>query len=176
MAAADQFHPYRHGAGPARSGLIATLTYGFARVGAALKMRVEDPQSKGSGWLIRLHEKGGKQHMMPCHHALAEALHAYTAAAGIDPMLTRCAPHDRRASFHLDALSVAPHLIRSQSRQPSPEGGAEVRAGSKITHQRGSCGLTPRQASIFAESLGSVSPPRPRHIRPRGGERDKVAR
>jgi site-specific recombinase XerD len=63
--------------------LIATLTYGFARVGAALKMRVEDLQSKGSGWLIRLHEKGGKQHMMPCHHALAEALHVYIAAAGI---------------------------------------------------------------------------------------------
>jgi hypothetical protein len=37
-------------------------------------MRVEDLQSKGTGWLIRLHEKGGKQHMMPCHHALAEAL------------------------------------------------------------------------------------------------------
>jgi site-specific recombinase XerD len=64
--------------------LIATLTYGFARVGAALKMRVEDLQSKGSGWLIRLHEKGGKQHMMPCHHALAEALQAYIAAAGPD--------------------------------------------------------------------------------------------
>jgi site-specific recombinase XerD len=63
--------------------LIATLTYGFARVGAALKMRVEDLESKGSGWLIRLHEKGGKQHMMPCHPALAEALHAYIAAAGI---------------------------------------------------------------------------------------------
>jgi integrase len=46
-------------------------------------MRVEDLQSKGSGWLIRLHEKDGKQHMMPCHHALAEALHAYIAAAGI---------------------------------------------------------------------------------------------
>jgi integrase len=63
--------------------LIATLTYGFARIGTALKMRVEDLQSKRSGWLIRLHEKGGKQHMMLCHHALAEALHAYIAAAGI---------------------------------------------------------------------------------------------
>jgi site-specific recombinase XerD len=71
--------------------LIATLTYGFARIGAALKMRVEDLQSKGSGWLIRLHEKGGKQHMMPCHHALAEALHAYIAAAGIGP------PADKKA-------------------------------------------------------------------------------
>ncbi len=63
--------------------LIATLTYGFARIGAALKMKVEDLEPKGSGWLIRLHEKGGKQHVMPCHHALAEAMHAYTAAAGI---------------------------------------------------------------------------------------------
>jgi len=63
--------------------LIATLTYGFARIGAALKMRVEDLEPKGSGWLIRLHEKGGKEHVMPCHHALAEALHAYVAAAGI---------------------------------------------------------------------------------------------
>ena len=63
--------------------LIATLTYGFARIGAALKMRVEDLQPKGSGWLIRLNEKGGKQHSMPCHHSLAEHLHAYIAAAGI---------------------------------------------------------------------------------------------
>ena len=38
---------------------------------------------KGAGWQLRLHEKGGKHHVMPCHHALAEALHAYIAAAGI---------------------------------------------------------------------------------------------
>jgi site-specific recombinase XerD len=63
--------------------LIATLTYSFARIGAALKMKVEDLQPKGSAWRLRLHEKGGKHHEMPCHHALAEALHAYIAAAGI---------------------------------------------------------------------------------------------
>jgi site-specific recombinase XerD len=63
--------------------LIATLTYGFARIGAALHVRVEDLQPKGSGWLIRLHEKGGKQHSMPCHHSLAEHMHAYIVAAGI---------------------------------------------------------------------------------------------
>ena len=62
--------------------LIATLTYGFARIGAALKMKVDDLEPKGSSWLIRLHEKGGKQHVMPCHHALAELMHAYIAAAG----------------------------------------------------------------------------------------------
>ena len=63
--------------------LIATLTYGFARIGAALKMKVEDLEPKGSGWLIRLHEKGGKEHALPCHHALAELVHAYIAAAGL---------------------------------------------------------------------------------------------
>lgn len=63
--------------------LIATLTYAFARVGAALKMKVEDLRPKGAGWQVQLHEKGGKQHAMPCHHALAEMLHAYIAAAGI---------------------------------------------------------------------------------------------
>jgi integrase len=64
--------------------LIATLTYSFARIGAALKMKVEDLRSKGAGWQIVLHEKGGKHHVMPCHHALAEALRAYTAAADIE--------------------------------------------------------------------------------------------
>jgi site-specific recombinase XerD len=63
--------------------LIATLSYSFARITAALTMKVEDLQPKGSSWRLRLHEKGGKQHEMPCHHALAEALHAYIAAAGI---------------------------------------------------------------------------------------------
>ncbi len=63
--------------------LIATLTYSFARITAALKMKVEDLRPRGAGWSVRLHEKGGKHHTMPCHHALAEALHAYINAAGI---------------------------------------------------------------------------------------------
>ena len=63
--------------------LIATLTYSFARVSAALKMKVEDLRPRGAGWTVRLHEKGGKEHAMPCHHALAEALRAYIDAAGI---------------------------------------------------------------------------------------------
>ena len=63
--------------------LIATLTYSFARITAALKMKVDDLRPQGAGWRLRLHEKGGKHHAMPCHHALAEALHAYIATAGI---------------------------------------------------------------------------------------------
>lgn len=45
--------------------LIAMLTYSFARIGAALPMKVEDLRPKGAGWQIRLHEKGGKQHALP---------------------------------------------------------------------------------------------------------------
>jgi integrase len=63
--------------------LIATLTYSFARITAALRMKVEDLRSKGAGWQIQLHEKGGKEHAMPCHHALADTLRAYIDAAGI---------------------------------------------------------------------------------------------
>jgi site-specific recombinase XerD len=63
--------------------LIATLTYSFARIGAALNMKVEDLRPRGESWTLRLQEKGGKHHVMPCHHALAQELHAYIRAAGI---------------------------------------------------------------------------------------------
>jgi integrase/recombinase XerC len=63
--------------------LIATLTYSFARITTALRMKVEDLRPKGADWQVQLHEKRGKQHAMPCHHTLAEMLHAYIDAAGI---------------------------------------------------------------------------------------------
>src|SRR5260370_30062103 len=46
-------------------------------------MKGEDLQPRGAGWTIRPHEKGGKQHTMSCHHALAEALRACFDAAGL---------------------------------------------------------------------------------------------
>jgi integrase/recombinase XerC len=57
--------------------LIALMTYSFARVGAALAMRVEDVFVQNRRLWVRLHEKGGKRHEMPCHHLLDEYLHAY---------------------------------------------------------------------------------------------------
>jgi integrase/recombinase XerD len=38
---------------------------------------------RGAGWELGLREKGGKQHVISCHHALAELLHACIPAAGI---------------------------------------------------------------------------------------------
>jgi site-specific recombinase XerC len=63
--------------------LIGTLTYSFARIGAVPKMKVEDVRPQGAGWEILLHEKGGKEQIMACHHQLAALLHAYIAAADI---------------------------------------------------------------------------------------------
>jgi site-specific recombinase XerD len=64
--------------------LIGVLIYSFARVSAAVAMRVEDyfPQGKKRWWL-RLHEKGGKHHEMPVHHTLEEYLDSYIEAAGL---------------------------------------------------------------------------------------------
>jgi integrase len=64
--------------------LIGTLLYTFARVGAATAMRVGDYYPVGKRWWVRLHEKGGRHHEMPCHHTLGEWLHAYIEAAGIE--------------------------------------------------------------------------------------------
>ena len=61
--------------------LIALMVYSFARIGAALAMKVEDIfTQKGRLW-VRLHEKGGKDHAMPCHHTLEEILAAYRDGA-----------------------------------------------------------------------------------------------
>jgi site-specific recombinase XerD len=61
--------------------LIALMVYTFARVGAALKMRIEDVYAQGRRTWIRLHEKGGKRHEMPAHHNLEEYLHTYIEGA-----------------------------------------------------------------------------------------------
>ncbi len=63
--------------------LIGVMVYSFARVGAALGMKVEDYYIEGRKAWFRLYEKGGKRHEVPAHHNAADYLDAYLAAAGI---------------------------------------------------------------------------------------------
>lgn len=63
--------------------LISLLVYSFARIGAALAMRVEDVFTQNRRLWVRLHEKGGKEHAMPCHHNLEQALSTYMEETGI---------------------------------------------------------------------------------------------
>jgi integrase/recombinase XerD len=63
--------------------LIALMGYTFARVGAAIQMKVEDYYiQKRRGW-VRLHEKGGKINELPCHHNLEQFLGEWLNAAGL---------------------------------------------------------------------------------------------
>jgi integrase/recombinase XerD len=63
--------------------LIGLMTYSFARISAALQMNVKDVFSKHHRLWLRLHEKGGKYHEMPCHHNLEVYLREYVDAAGL---------------------------------------------------------------------------------------------
>jgi len=70
-------------AGPRDPALIALMIYSFARIGAALAMKVGDVFTQNRRLWVRLREKGGKAHAMPCHHSLEEYLTAYLEQTGI---------------------------------------------------------------------------------------------
>jgi site-specific recombinase XerD len=63
--------------------LIALMVFSFARIGAAIGMKVEDVFVQNRRLWVRLREKGGKRHEMPCHHNLETDLHAYLDGSGI---------------------------------------------------------------------------------------------
>jgi site-specific recombinase XerD len=63
--------------------LIGVMAFTFARVEAAVSLRVKDFMTLGRRAVIRLNEKGGKEREIPCHHTLVEYLDTYIEAAGI---------------------------------------------------------------------------------------------
>lgn len=63
--------------------LIGLMTYTFARIGAASGMEVRDVYLQNRRLWVRLHEKGGKQVELPCHHTLEGYLDDYIEAAGL---------------------------------------------------------------------------------------------
>jgi integrase/recombinase XerD len=63
--------------------LVGLMVFSFARVGAVNTLRVGDYYENEKRWWLRLHEKGGKRHEVPCHHALGKFLDDWIGAAGI---------------------------------------------------------------------------------------------
>ena len=63
--------------------LIGMMVYSFARIGAVLGMKVEDVYTQQRHLWVRLREKRGKTHAMPCHHNLETYLNSYIEVAGI---------------------------------------------------------------------------------------------
>ena len=50
------------------------MVYTFARVNAVIEMKVKDYFVQGRRGWVRLHEKGGKEHEVPCHHSWNSSL------------------------------------------------------------------------------------------------------
>jgi site-specific recombinase XerD len=89
--------------------LLALMLYGFVRVGAAVAMRVRDFEDEGEHANLVLHEKGGKERRIACHHKTREYLREYVAAAGFEPRakvpLFQTAPR-RSATLTGEAMSI----------------------------------------------------------------------
>src|SRR3954464_1173947 len=92
--------------GPPDRALIGTLLFTTARVGAALRCQVGDYYREGYGRMLRLHEKGGKEHRVPVHHQLIEFLETYLDAAGLRE--ERSGPLFRSARGKTGALTERP--------------------------------------------------------------------
>jgi integrase/recombinase XerD len=69
--------------------LIGVMVYSFARVGAAVTMQVGDMFRHRKRLWLRLHEKGGKRHEVPCHPSLEGCLNGYIKAAASPATTTR---------------------------------------------------------------------------------------
>ena len=103
--------------------LLGVLVYSFARVSAAVSLRVADYYTQGPRSFFRLHEKGGRYNVVPAHHTAQAYVGAYLEAAGIGedrrgPLFRSCEPGRRdalqdRAMSRLSALK----MIKRRARQ-----------------------------------------------------------
>ena len=85
--------------------LIALMIFSFARISAALSMRVEDYYFVGNRRWIRLREKGGIRHEMPAHRDLERFMNSYIEGTYLINEVKR--PLFRSAITH-DELSNRP--------------------------------------------------------------------
>jgi len=86
--------------------LIALMVHTFARVGATLKMLVEDVRLSDRRYWVRLHEKGGRHHEMPLHHNAERYLLEYMDAARLhdEPTTPLFRTIDRRRNLTVNPM------------------------------------------------------------------------
>jgi integrase/recombinase XerD len=130
--------------------LIGVLVYTFARVNAVIGMTVEFYFIQGRHGWVRLHEKGGKQHAVPCHHTLERYLSEYIVAGarGADVPEHRAQDRPRaqalwqqdvyrmilsRAATAGIRIRIGDHTLISSSRfLLAAKGGTEVAMGGRV--------------------------------------------
>jgi len=118
--------------------LIALMVFSFARVGAVLAMRVDDVYVRQRRLWVRLREKDGKAHAMPCHHTLEAYLHAYLDGTGLasDPKGTLF----RTIARDTGQLSATPlpqanayAMVHRRARPASARGSATTRSARRAS-------------------------------------------
>ena len=102
--------------------LLGVLVYSFARVSAAVSLRVADYYTQGPRSFFRFHEKGGRYNVVPAHHTAQAYVDAYLIAAGIGddrrgPLFRSCESGRRdalqdRAMSRLSALKMSKRRAR----------------------------------------------------------------
>ena len=108
--------------------------YSFARIGAALGMEVEDVCTQNRRLWVRLREKGGRRHAMPCHHNLDEYLVAYLDGAGLrgdpkGPLFRTIGRGTRQLTRTVLPQANAYAMIRRRPRPASPPSSATTASG-----------------------------------------------
>ncbi len=103
--------------------LIGVLVFSFARITAAISMRVADYNTQGKRSFFRLHEKGGRYNVVPAHHLAQEYVDAYLEAAKLGEdrkgPLFRCCAVGRQDRLEDRAMSreTALRMIKRRARQ-----------------------------------------------------------
>ena len=133
--------------------LIALMTYTFARIGAVTQMTVGDLFYERNRLWIRLHEKGGKRHEMPCHHTLEEYLHDYLEKTGLVgqtvmplfPSLSRSGDLTHRPLHRVEAWYMVQRRAYAAGFGSKPKEGEKVNKRKKtnvLNHTFRATGIT----------------------------------
>ena len=101
---------------------LGVLVYSFARMSAAVSLRVANYYTQGRRSFFRLSEKGGRYNMVPAHHTAREYVDAYLEVARIredrrGPLFRSCMPGRRdalqdRAMSRLSAFKMIKRRAR----------------------------------------------------------------
>ncbi len=108
--------------------LIAVMLFGFARVSAAVGLRVKDYEHHRRRAWLALHEKGGQWRRVPVHSQAAEMLDAWLDASGLaeepdSPLFPsfhrRTGTLTRRPLTTRDALAIVKRRARAAGLPPT---------------------------------------------------------
>jgi hypothetical protein len=129
------------------------MPYSLARVSAAVAMQVEDYFGQGKRWWVRLREKGGKVHEMPCHHNLEAYLHAAGIAEAKKTPLFRSALSRTGELTGLRPILSGPRMTRPLGSAPCssarrPPAVAPIPRSSRTVARMGRCASRSLSASI----------------------------